>query len=46
MRSARQAALTPAQHQLLLAVKGRRSRLGPTAGDLADYLLMRPHSTR
>ncbi|MGH3224106.1 MAG: MarR family transcriptional regulator [Streptosporangiaceae bacterium] len=43
--SARQAGLTPAQHQLLLAVKGHRGGQGPTVGDLAGYLLLRPHST-
>jgi DNA-binding MarR family transcriptional regulator len=42
---ARQAGLTPAQHQLLLAVKGHRGAPGPTIGDLAGYLLLRPHST-
>ena len=42
---ARQAGLTPAQHQLLLAVKGHRGPHGPTIGDLAGYLLLRPHST-
>ncbi len=42
---AREAGLTPAQHQLLLAVKGHRGALGPTVGDLAGYLLLRHHST-
>ena len=42
---AREAGLTPAQHQLLLAVKGHRGEQGPTVGDLAEYLLLRPHST-
>jgi DNA-binding MarR family transcriptional regulator len=37
--------LTPAQHQLLLAVKGHRGSQGPTVGDLAGYLLLRHHST-
>jgi DNA-binding MarR family transcriptional regulator len=37
--------LTPAQHQLLLAVKGHRGGQGPTVGDLAGYLLLRHHST-
>ena len=32
---ARAAGLTPAQHQLLLAVKGHRGEHGPTIGDLA-----------
>jgi len=42
---ARTAGLTPAQHQLLLAVKGHRGGRGPTIGDLANYLLLRHHST-
>ena len=42
---ARAAGLTPAQHQLLLAVKGHRGGHGPTIGDLASYLLLRHHST-
>jgi DNA-binding MarR family transcriptional regulator len=39
------AGLTPAQHQLLLAVKGHRGEQGPAVGDLAGYLLLRHHST-
>ena len=42
---AREVGLTPAQHQLLLAVKGHPGGPGPTVGDLAAYLLLRPHST-
>jgi len=42
---ARKVGLTPAQHQLLLAVKGHRGGQGPTIGDLAGYLLLRHHST-
>ena len=42
------AGLTPAQHQLLLAVRGHRDvegdRVGPTIGDVADHLLLRHHS--
>ncbi|HKN99445.1 MAG TPA: MarR family winged helix-turn-helix transcriptional regulator [Pseudonocardiaceae bacterium] len=41
---ARQIGLTPAQHQLLLAVKGHLDRRGPTIGDVADYLGVRHHS--
>jgi DNA-binding MarR family transcriptional regulator len=41
---ARAAGLTPAQHQLLLAIKGHRGGPGPTVGDLAGYLLLRHHS--
>ncbi|HET6908724.1 MAG TPA: MarR family winged helix-turn-helix transcriptional regulator [Mycobacteriales bacterium] len=37
--------LTHAQHQLLLAIKGHEDPLGPTIGDVADYLLLRHHST-
>ncbi|HYB89093.1 MAG TPA: MarR family winged helix-turn-helix transcriptional regulator [Streptosporangiaceae bacterium] len=36
--------LTPARYQLLLAVKGHPGQQGPTVGDLAGYLLLRPHS--
>jgi DNA-binding MarR family transcriptional regulator len=36
--------LTPAQHQLLLAVRGHSDRRGPTIGEVADYLLLRHHS--
>jgi DNA-binding MarR family transcriptional regulator len=39
------AGITPAQHQLLLAVRGHQGDAGPTIGELADYLLLRPHST-
>ncbi|MBV9381747.1 MAG: winged helix-turn-helix transcriptional regulator [Streptosporangiaceae bacterium] len=42
---AREAGLTPAQHQLLLAVKGHPGGVPPTVGDLAGYLLLRHHST-
>lgn len=42
---ARQVGLTPAQHQLLLAIKGHHAEDGPTIGDLAGYLMLRPHST-
>ena len=36
--------LTPAQHQLLLAIRGHRGADGPTVGEVADYLLLRHHS--
>jgi DNA-binding MarR family transcriptional regulator len=42
---ARQAGMTPAQHQLLVAVKGHPGSAGPTISDLAGYLLLRHHST-
>ena len=38
------AELTPAQHQLLLAVRGHDDPRGPTVGEVADYLLLRHHS--
>lgn len=41
---ARAAGLTPAQHQLLLAIRGHPGSLGPTVGEVADYLLLRHHS--
>jgi DNA-binding MarR family transcriptional regulator len=41
---ARTAGLTPAQHQLLLAIKGHRGEQGPTIGELAGYLMLRHHS--
>jgi uncharacterized protein YeaO (DUF488 family)/DNA-binding MarR family transcriptional regulator len=44
-RQARSAGLTPAQHQLLLAVRGHGDPRGPTVGEIADYLLLRHHST-
>src|SRR3546814_7346031 len=40
---AKAAGITPAQHQLLLAVRGHRGQ--PTIGDLAQHLLLRHHST-
>src|SRR3954470_8290527 len=36
--------LTPAQHQLLLAVRGHDGDQGPTIGDVAGYLMLRHHS--
>jgi len=38
------AGLTPAQHQLLLAIRGHPDPAGPTIGDVADALLLRHHS--
>ncbi|MHB1498581.1 MAG: MarR family winged helix-turn-helix transcriptional regulator [Acidimicrobiales bacterium] len=43
-RQARAAGLTPAQHQLLLAIRGHGDRPAPTVGEVADYLLLRHHS--
>ena len=33
------------QHQLLVAIKGHHGRIPPTVGDIANYLLLKPHST-
>jgi DNA-binding MarR family transcriptional regulator len=41
---AQEAGITPAQHQLLLAVKGHPDPAGPTIGDVAGYLVTRHHS--
>ena len=43
-RQAQAAGLTPAQHQLLLAIRGHPDPRGPSVGDVADYLLLRHHS--
>jgi DNA-binding MarR family transcriptional regulator len=43
-QQAEAAGLTPAQHQLLLAIRGHHDRRGPTIGEVADYLLLRHHS--
>jgi DNA-binding MarR family transcriptional regulator len=39
------AGLTHVQHQLLVAITGHQGNQPPTVGDLAGYLLLRPHST-
>lgn len=44
-QQAEAAGLTPAQHQLLLAIRGHGDPSGPTIGEAADYLLLRHHST-
>ena len=38
------AGLTHVQHQLLVAIKGHPGGRPPAVGDLAGYLLLRPHS--
>ena len=39
------AGLAPSQHQLLLAIRGHHDQEhGPTIGDVAGYLLVKPHS--
>lgn len=42
-QSAREVGLTPAQHQLLLAIKGHIDG-APTISDVADDLMLRHHS--
>ncbi len=41
---ARKAGLTPAQHQLMLAIRGHDSSEPPTITDVANYLLLQHHS--
>ncbi len=41
---ARESGLTPAQHQLLLAIAGHPDPLGPAIGEVAEYLVLRHHS--
>jgi len=43
-QQAEEAGLTPAQHQLLLAIRGHSDPGGPTIGEVADHLLRRHHS--
>jgi DNA-binding MarR family transcriptional regulator len=43
-QQAEAAGITPAQHQLLLAIRGHPDPRGPTVGDIAGYLLVRHHS--
>jgi DNA-binding MarR family transcriptional regulator len=43
-QQARAAGLTPAKHQLLLAVRGHPDPAGPTIGDVAEHLVLRHHS--
>ncbi len=43
-QQAEAAGLTPAQHQLLLAIRGHSDPRGPAVGEVADYLLLRHHS--
>lgn len=38
------AGVTPAHHQLMLAIRGHSDPIGPTVGDVADYLVLRHHS--
>ena len=43
--AAREAGLTPAQHQLLLAIRGAPGPGPPSLGDIADALMLKLHST-
>jgi DNA-binding MarR family transcriptional regulator len=43
-KQAQAAGLTPAKHQLLLAIRGHPDPAGPTVGEIADYLVLRHHS--
>jgi DNA-binding MarR family transcriptional regulator len=43
-QQAKASGLTPAHHQLLLAIRGHEDPRGPTVGDVSDYLLLRHHS--
>jgi DNA-binding MarR family transcriptional regulator len=38
------AGMTPAQHQLLLAIRGHAETEPPTVGDVAEHLLLQHHS--
>ncbi|HEX6932564.1 MAG TPA: MarR family winged helix-turn-helix transcriptional regulator [Streptosporangiaceae bacterium] len=42
---AKAAGLTHVQHQLLVAIKGHSGTAPPTVGELAESMLLRPHST-
>jgi len=41
---ARAAGITPAQHQLLLAIRGHPGPEQPNVGEIAEYLALRHHS--
>lgn len=43
-QQAKAAGLTPAKHQLLLAIRGHPDSAGPTISEIADYLVLRHHS--
>jgi DNA-binding MarR family transcriptional regulator len=42
--AARQAGVNPAQHQLLVAIRGAEGSEPPSVGDLAETLMLRHHS--
>jgi len=43
--AARRVGVAPAQHQLLLAIRGHQGADAPVVGDLAEALQLRHHST-
>jgi DNA-binding MarR family transcriptional regulator len=43
-QQAQAAGLTPAKHQLLLAIRGHPDPAGPTVSEVAEYLVLRHHS--
>ncbi len=43
-QQARQAGITPTQHQLLLAIRSSREPRGATVGEVAEILIIRHHS--
>jgi len=43
-QQAKAAGLTPAKHQLLLAIRGHPNPSGPTVGEIAEHLILRHHS--
>jgi len=43
-QAARTVGLEPQQHQMLLAIRGSGEADGPTMGELAEHLVLRPHS--
>jgi DNA-binding MarR family transcriptional regulator len=43
-QQARQAGITPTQHQLMLAIRSSRDPRGATVGEVADVLIIRHHS--
>jgi DNA-binding MarR family transcriptional regulator len=44
-QAAKDAGLTPSQHQLLLAIRGADTGRAPTIGEVADWMKLRHHST-
>lgn len=43
--AAKSAGLTPAQHQLMLAIRGADTGQAPTIGEVAGWMKLRHHST-